>query len=86
MAERAKPGRKRASSKKAPAPSASSLAKAMERLEAKIEELRTERDRLDADLTEAQNRINSLEQANIDAVNRIDWVIDSLQNLVEEEK
>jgi len=40
-----------------------------------------ERDRLKIELAAAQARILELEKARQDAINRIDWVIDSLQGL-----
>lgn len=40
-------------------------------------------ERLEAELAAAHERIAELEQLNTDAINRIDWVIDSLQTLLE---
>ena len=51
---------------------------------ARIRTLEVERDRLAAELQAAQARIKALEQAREQALNRIDWVIDSLHNLIEE--
>lgn len=62
----------------------SDLSSAMERLESKISVLSAERDKLNADLKAARERIAELEAAHQDAANRIDWVIDSLHSLVEE--
>ena len=50
----------------------------------RIEPLEAERDRLKAELLAAQARIKALEQAREQALNRIDWVIDSLHNLIDE--
>ena len=47
--------------------------------------LESERDRLTAELAEAHARIAKLEAARTQVVNRIDWVINSLQNLIEGE-
>ncbi|KUO67597.1 MAG: hypothetical protein APF80_12635 [Alphaproteobacteria bacterium BRH_c36] len=62
----------------------SDLSSAVERLEAKINSLQAERDALNNELKAARARIGELEAAHKDAVNRIDWVIDSLHNIVEE--
>jgi len=48
---------------------------------AELRTLRAERARLGAELEAAQTRIAELEAARVDAINRIDWVIDSLQSL-----
>jgi uncharacterized coiled-coil DUF342 family protein len=45
--------------------------------------LEAERDRLKADLVEAVERIGRLEESRTEAVNRIDWVLDSLHNVLE---
>ena len=42
-----------------------------------------ERERLKTQLAEANERIAALEQRRAEAVNRIDWVIDSLHNVLE---
>ncbi len=66
-----------------PAESAAGLAEAVQRLEARAKTLERERDGLKAELETARDRITSLEQNRIDAVNRIDWVIDSLHNVID---
>ena len=48
-----------------------------------LEALERERDQLKAQLADAQARIARLEQARDEAVNRIDWAIDSLHNVLE---
>jgi hypothetical protein len=60
------------------------LPSALERLEVKLGALQAERDELDGELKAARARISELEAMHKDAVNRIDWVIDSLHNLIEE--
>lgn len=49
----------------------------------RIKVLEAERDRLKADLVEAVERIGRLEESRSEAVNRIDWVLDSLHNVLE---
>ena len=49
----------------------------------KVATLERERDQLKAELASAQAQIIKLEQAREEAVNRIDWAIDSLHNLLE---
>ena len=44
-------------------------------------ELRSENERLRAELATARQRIAELEQRSADALNRIDWVLDSLHSL-----
>ena len=50
-----------------------------------VEDLAAENDRLRAELAVAQQRIAELEQRTTDALNRIDWVVDSLHNLAQNE-
>jgi hypothetical protein len=45
-----------------------------------------ERDALKAELAAAKVRIEALETANAEAVNRINWIIDSLQSLKDDVK
>ncbi len=49
----------------------------------RIKTLEAERDRLKSDLVEAEERIGRLEASRTEAVNRIDWVLDSLHNVLE---
>ena len=49
----------------------------------RLESLERERDQLRAKLVAAEAAISKLQQARDEAVNRIDWAIDSLHNLLE---
>ncbi|MFA5901574.1 MAG: hypothetical protein WC829_20935 [Hyphomicrobium sp.] len=49
----------------------------------KVDVLERERDELKTQLADAVARISKLEVARDEAVNRIDWAIDSLHNLLE---
>ncbi len=49
----------------------------------RIKALEAERDRLKAELGEAEERLGRLEESRTEAVNRIDWVINSLHNVLE---
>ncbi len=49
----------------------------------RIKLLERECERLKAQLSEASERIAALEQRRAEAVNRIDWVLDSLHNVLE---
>jgi chromosome segregation ATPase len=49
----------------------------------RIKTLERENTRLTAQLEEARERIARLEQSRTEAVNRIDWAIDSLHNILE---
>lgn len=60
------------------------LTGAVERLEAEVKSLRNERDTLAKELEAARGQISELESAQTDAINRIDWVIDSLHNLMDQ--
>ena len=51
---------------------------------ARVIRLESERDRLQADLATATSRIQALEESREQVVNRIDWVIDSLRNLIDD--
>ncbi|MEO8651538.1 MAG: hypothetical protein ABI391_04485 [Hyphomicrobiaceae bacterium] len=51
---------------------------------ARVIKLESERDRLQAELATATGRIQALEESREQVVNRIDWVIDSLRNLVDD--
>ncbi len=53
-------------------------------LSARIKALEDERDQLARELEVAKLRVAALEQAREQALNRIDWVIDSLHNLQDE--
>ena len=81
MAQRDRDKAKRAGAR--PAESAAGLAEAVQRLEARAKTLERERDGLKAELDTARGRIAALEQTRAEAVNRIDWVIDSLHNVID---
>lgn len=66
-----------------PSESTTGIADAVQRLEARARTLERERDGLRAELEAARARIAALEEARAEVVNRIDWVIDSLHNLVD---
>jgi uncharacterized coiled-coil DUF342 family protein len=81
MAQRAqqksKPGSAR---QKAAAPSSAAGAR---ELEERLKSIERERDELKASLEAARERITALEESRGQIANRIDWVIESLQTLVE---
>jgi uncharacterized coiled-coil DUF342 family protein len=54
-----------------------------DRSSSRVKALERDRDRLTAQLQEAHERIARLEESRAEAVNRIDWVIDSLHNVLE---
>lgn len=82
MAERVTQKRKQpAASARRPARSAPVRAKRT--TVSQVEALERERDQLKAQLAAAQAQLTKLEQARDDAVNRIDWALDSLHNLLE---
>lgn len=51
---------------------------------ARVIRLESERDRLQTELATATARIQALEESREQVVNRIDWVIDSLRNLIDD--
>ena len=61
---------------------AAGLSDAVQRLEARAKALERERDGLKAELDAARVKIRLLEEKRSEAVNRIDWVIDSLHNVI----
>lgn len=78
------PAAKPAAKKSVTAQAAGSLQVAVERLEARMAELKRERDALALELAAAHQQITALEAARTQAINRIDWVLDSLQSLTED--
>ncbi len=82
-----KPPTARPAPSKAVRPAANSgqnpLQAAIERLEASVAELSSTRERLGAELTAARKQVAVLEAARLDAVNRLDWAIDSLQSAIQ---
>ena len=84
MAERAAPKAKRtAASRRTDAASVAPAPGAPDRSAQRVKALERERDRLKTQLAEAETRIARLEESRAEAVNRIDWVIDSLHNVLE---
>lgn len=80
MAERAvkkskRTGRRSSTARPAPADSVDLSA-------SRVKALERDCDRLTVQLQEAQERIALLEESRREAVNRIDWVIDSLHNVL----
>jgi chromosome segregation ATPase len=73
-----------AGKKSVTAQAAGSLQIAVERLESRMAELKRERDALAQELVAARQEIAALETARTQAINRIDWVLDSLQSLTED--
>ncbi len=61
----------------------SSRPKAKAKKATPLEELERERLELRAKLAAAEARIAALESQRVDVLNRIDWVIDSVQNVLE---
>lgn len=55
----------------------------LKQLESEARALKEERDELRGELMAAKQRIAELQAINEDAVNRIDWVLDSLHSLLE---
>ena len=78
------PAKRRAPAKVEKKASAAELTRALERLETKVMGLQQERDALASELETVRAKMRQLEEAQTDAVNRIDWVIDSLHNILEE--
>lgn len=72
-----------AAAKAARAVSAKPAKSALERLEATVADLSGERDRLRAEIAAARKQIADLEAARVDAINRIDWAIDSLRSVLQ---
>ena len=84
MAERAARKVKRtAVSRRTDAANAAPAPVATDRYAQRVKTLERERDRLKTQLAEAEARIARLEESRAEAVNRIDWVIDSLHNVLE---
>jgi hypothetical protein len=84
MAERpTKKGREPAPRRRSAARDSGGGAGADDRGPGRAKQLERECDRLKEQLAEAHERIARLEQSRAEAVNRIDWVIDSLHNVLE---
>ncbi len=83
--EKRRPRTTKAPSGAKPKPEAKLRSEAKPKPEARIKSLEKERDRLKTQLEVAGARIISLEHGRDEAVNRIDWAIDSLHNMIESE-
>jgi hypothetical protein len=81
MAKKQQQATKRAAPAKARKPAKPRTA--LEQIERDIQALKAERDDLRTELAAAKQRISELEAVNEAAVNRIDWVLDSLHSLLE---
>lgn len=68
-----------------PTDAAAGLAEAVHGLEARARSLERERDGLKLELEAARRRIAELEDQRSQVINRIEWAIDSLHNLIEVE-
>lgn len=64
---------------------AGTLQAAVDRLESRVLELKRERDAFEAELAAARAEIAALEAARTEAINRIDWVLDSLHTVLQDE-
>jgi hypothetical protein len=84
MAEREAKSKKRTVKAAPPARLASGGSMATRAKSSEILSLETERDALQAELAAARARIAELERTREQALNRIDWVIDSLHSLADE--
>ena len=73
-----------ASSRGVPKAEPNALQAAVDRLEARVVELKRERDAMAADLASAKAEIAALDASRIDAINRIDWVLDSLHTVLQD--
>jgi len=83
MAERASKKSKRPAPRRRSAARGKTAGAAQEHGANRVKTLERECDRLKTQLEEAHERITRLEQSRSEAVNRIDWVIDSLHNVLE---
>lgn len=81
MVQRAREKAKRPSGRAKEPPAAA--AAAPERADARVKSLEQERDRLKAELEAARLRIAALEESRSAVASRIDWVIESLNGIVE---
>jgi hypothetical protein len=66
-----------------PKDTAQSYSEALQRLESRARALERERDGIKADLEAARARIAALEESRSQVANRIDWIIDSLNSLMD---
>lgn len=82
MAQR-EPGKQKRSRPAAAKPAVSAAGDAVARLETRALAAERERDALKAELEMARGRIAELERSRGQMADRIDWVIDSLHNLLE---
>jgi predicted nucleic acid-binding Zn-ribbon protein len=83
MAERAARKTKRPAARRRTETAGNGATQATGRETQRIKTLERERDKLKNQLKEAEDRIKRLEESRTEAVNRIDWVIDSLHNVLD---
>ncbi len=79
--EREKVRRTAARSARAAAP----VQDAADGLESRLRDAERERDRLRLELEAARARVTALEESRRQAASRIDWIIDSLHNLIDKD-
>jgi len=81
MAQREREKAKRATAR--PKETAQSYSEALQRLESRARALERERDGIKTELEAARARIAALEESRSQVANRIDWIIDSLNSLMD---
>ncbi|MGH1418745.1 MAG: hypothetical protein ACRBCJ_07795 [Hyphomicrobiaceae bacterium] len=74
----------KAKSPKASTPPTSPVGEGVDGMETRLKLVEVERDQLAAQLELAKQEITALKAKHLQAVNQIDWVLDSLHNIVDE--